>query len=282
MNDSRASFITFVTGLMLASVACSPESGDAFAGGNRRTKSASGQSAAAPGEATSDAPSEEDANAGAKQKGAETIHSDGTLFDRLSGVRFEDIARLPMSDYVDRSLEQVSNETFEVEGHTFTNARDFILANEAAFTELRDSFATMGDYLESVGVSSLDDITPENVERGFDLAEKILVEGGLDGLMGDGGLETSDDKDAIALQLRSPLQCIGAIAGLVTGVVGTSAGCVAAVAAPETVVPVIACAAGVAGAGGAAVNVGNSCSKDTANSSSDQGAGGAGQEGSAQ
>lgn len=100
-------------------------------------------------------------------------------------------------DYAKQSWSEVTNEPLEVMGYRFENLVDWSLALEGQIQEDLSDFSTMGDYLKSGGLNSVNDIQLESIDDSLLAAEEFFAQDPVAWLQEN---QAGNEKDALALQ----------------------------------------------------------------------------------
>lgn len=97
--------------------------------------------------------------------------------DKLSDLSLEQIAPVTITDFYKKALSQSSDESVLVHGHTLSNIQDYLTKNESIYQNLANQYPTVGDFLNAIKVSSINDINTEDIERGYGIIAQILNAG---------------------------------------------------------------------------------------------------------
>lgn len=200
--------------------------------------------------------------AGAVGEGQSPSDSVAAMMAKVDAQSFAAFAAMPMQDFLDFTFAHASNEAIHIEAYTFLNSKDFLTTYESEIFALRDQFATVGEYLESSGISSEADVSPEAVEAGLALAESLLADGSMDSLVGGDTAASDEGLESFELYRRPKMalnfefgSCVGSVFGLVGGVVATGFGCATAF----TGIGLAVCAGGAVAVAGAASSASTNC-----------------------
>jgi hypothetical protein len=281
MKSKTIALTVALGALVVHLAACSAKTDSSFTGGGRRSKTG------APPSDSDAAADEADEKAVGSTKGSvskETLAAQINGIGRASGpdeeAVFASIAHTPLAEYFNTIVSNATNEPLEVDGHLLVNARDFLVAHEDLLDDLASRYATMGEYAASVDVHSAADITHEQIERGLEIAEKVLSDGDLAAFVGE-DFEGSAAAEGLMLTsakgfyLNEAAACAASVVGAAVGAVGVGL-CPAA----ATVTAGFACVGAVAGLGMGVNGAVAHCGKHRGDKSVDQqnGGGDGGQE----
>ena len=103
---------------------------------------------------------------------------------------FDTVAERPIDQFIDEVLSMATNDPFVFGDYHFQNAQDYLLRYESELMALASEHATLGDYLQSMGISSPADIEIAQLENALLTSQNLMEAGGIEDLLqsrsGDG------------------------------------------------------------------------------------------------
>lgn len=253
-----------VVALGIGSIGCVKGAQGSFSGGGRNSPGGARESEPAPPAGSSDAAagSTTDSQAEPPSSPIRSVKFPSLQTGRAS---FDEISRTSMAEVLSVTLAKVDNEAYEIDGHLLVNSRDFLIAHETELRQLMDDYDTVGDYLESVGVQSSEDLDAIEYDDVLTLAETALQ-----GSETRASLRLTSGPSVSLLNGKLALAGGGAALGCAATVVGTVAGTVGAAFACSASLGLACGAAGVI-AIGSGIGAGVTCSQAVASHFEDGG-----------
>lgn len=100
---------------------------------------------------------------------------------KLDSMTDEDFAmrgQIRIRDMLAVAREALTNDPYEIMGHTFENMHDVHLKFEAEMQKIADSYPTIDDIRQAHGINSKDDIRIEDIEEGLAELAEFFQNGG--------------------------------------------------------------------------------------------------------
>ena len=105
---------------------------------------------------------------------APSSEDDSTVGEESSRMSFEEVQNTSTRNYFLQAIENSSNDPLTVSGYIFSNLRDFLAENTDVVDDASARYETLGSYLDTIGIFSVEDIQLDRVYRGLWLLEKIV------------------------------------------------------------------------------------------------------------